>query len=125
VGPLDLFLGAQALASRSSALGVARRLTNVGQGAHLTRLDDGERIPNPAPSEIGAVFLGELTTRFFGSLGGPEPVIDETSFTVVCRVDSITGCDVAIFDRLSVDFPFWAVPRAEWTGKTVDWISEV
>ena len=31
---------------------------------------------------------------------GHEPASDETSFTVVCRVDSITEWDVAMFDCL-------------------------
>jgi hypothetical protein len=55
---------------------------------------------------------------------GHEPASDETSFTFVCRVDSITVRDLAIFERLSVAFPFWAVPWSDWTRRTVDWICE-
>ena len=70
----------------------------------------GGRIPNPAPSEIGAVFLGIRRHDLVDHWAGHGPTSDETSFTVVCRVDSIIGRDLSIFERLSIAVRFWAVP---------------
>lgn len=80
--------------------------------------------PIQLPRKLGQCFLGIRRLYFLDLWAGHGPARDETSFSVGCRVDSIIRFVVATFLRSSVAFPFWPVPLAEWTKRTVDWLCE-